>query len=579
MSKLKKLSQKSWFYPLLTFILIIPAFAFLLRPGMYWIMHDDMQMIRQLELEKCFQDGQIPCRWAPDLGYGYGYPLFNFYPPMPYFVGQLFRTIGLSFMATVRYTAIANFILAGLCMYFLAANVFSPLGGLLAALFYTYAPYHAVNIYVRGAMNEAWAAVFFPLILLMAKKLIETKKLKFILFLGLSFTGLMLSHNPMTLVFTPILIIWSIYWMYFYYKLDVKKYFHSILKLASSALLAFGLAAFYTLPVILETKYVQIESMFINYYHFSVHFVTLKQLFISTFWGNGASVWGPNDGMSFAIGYLHWIIPTLIFIYYAINFIRLPKNRLRSSLILLLVFMAYFSAYMTHNQSTWLWLILTPIQKIQFPWRFLNISVLLFSLPIAVLPEIIQNSRLKQFTFPLATFLLVSLFALNISHYTPVEWGPLSDEQKFSGKAWINEITSGIYDYLPKTASKAALGPAKDFVDDITPRTVSYQVTGSKKGTDWYIGNISLPIEADVTLAILGYKDFKITNNSLPIPHTIEPEFGRIVIHLPAGNNQVYVKFVNTTGRIIANLITVITLITATIFFTKKLWTQSILKK
>jgi len=73
---------KKFLYPILLFILIIPAFCFLLKPG-YYNMHDDMQMMRQLEMEKCIKDGQIPCRWVPDLGYEYGYPLFNFYPPCP----------------------------------------------------------------------------------------------------------------------------------------------------------------------------------------------------------------------------------------------------------------------------------------------------------------------------------------------------------------------------------------------------------------------------------------------------------------------------------------------------------------
>ena len=45
----------------------------LLMPG-YFPMHDDLQMMRQLEMDKCFRDGQIPCRWVPDMGYGYGFP-------------------------------------------------------------------------------------------------------------------------------------------------------------------------------------------------------------------------------------------------------------------------------------------------------------------------------------------------------------------------------------------------------------------------------------------------------------------------------------------------------------------------
>ena len=83
MTMLKRFFHSSFFWPVLLLVLIIPTFSFLIKPGLYWNMHDDMQLVRQLEMDKCLKDGQIPCRWTPDLGYGYGYPLFNFYPPLP----------------------------------------------------------------------------------------------------------------------------------------------------------------------------------------------------------------------------------------------------------------------------------------------------------------------------------------------------------------------------------------------------------------------------------------------------------------------------------------------------------------
>ena len=51
--------------------------------------HDDVSIIRLYEMDRCFKDGQIPCRWVPDLGNLYGYPLFNYYAPLPYYFGWL----------------------------------------------------------------------------------------------------------------------------------------------------------------------------------------------------------------------------------------------------------------------------------------------------------------------------------------------------------------------------------------------------------------------------------------------------------------------------------------------------------
>src|SRR3989339_111044 len=96
----RKIVHSKDFIPLtLIFIFSLLAVRTLLLPG-YFPMHDDLQMMRQLQMEKCFVDGQIPCRWVPDMGYGLGYPLFNFYPPLPYLVGEGIRLVGYSFVAT-----------------------------------------------------------------------------------------------------------------------------------------------------------------------------------------------------------------------------------------------------------------------------------------------------------------------------------------------------------------------------------------------------------------------------------------------------------------------------------------------
>jgi len=536
-------------------ILIIPAFFFLLKPGIYWNMHDDMQIIRQLEMEKCLQDGQIPCRWAPDLGYGYGYPLFNFYPPMPYFVGQVFRTAGFSFVTTVKLTAATQIILSALGMYLLASLLFGPIGGTISALFYTYAPYHAVNIYVRGAMNEAWAAVFFPFILYFAKKLIDTGKPLYLLFLALSFSGLMLSHNPMVLVFTPVLLAWCLFWLITKFHQNIKNSFPTVIKLTLSGSLAFGLSAFYTLPVLFESKLVQIESMFINYYHFSIHFVSFYQLFFSNYWGDGPSVWGTEDQMSFAIGYLQWLVPLLIIIYLLIKFIRFRKIN-QIELATIFIFSAgLFSAFMSHERSTFIWLILSPVQKIQFPWRFLNLTTFLMSFAAGFLPLIFRQ---KQW---LSLIIIIPLLVINLAYFNPIHQGPITDQQKLSGLAWRNQITSGIYDYLPKTARIAPLKAATDYVDEVIPPTVKYQLSGQQKGTDWQFYNLTLDKPATVYLSQLGFPNFVVKDNGQSIPYLIEPELGRISLNLDAGTHQIYLKLHNTPIRTIANSLSLLSIV------------------
>jgi len=585
---MQKLFKHKFFWPALTLLLSIPAIFFLLHPNTYYNMHDDMQMIRQLEMEKCLKDGQIPCRWTPDLGYGYGYPLFNFYPPMPYIVGQFYRTFGFTFISSIKATAITQILLSSFFMYLLASSIFGPIGGFLSSLFYTYAPYHALNIFVRGAMNEAWAAVFFPIIFYFSRRLVLEKNTKNLVGLSVSFVGLLLSHNPMVLTFTPILFVWVIFWMFYKYKNPflpfIKKQINLIIKLILSGIFAAGLAAFYTLPVLLETKYVQINTMFEGYYHFSVHFAGLFQLFISNFWGDGASVWGPNDNMSFMIGYLHWIVPLLILFYifyiFIININKKKNNKIdfRFYLLALTILIGFGTVFMTHNKSTFIWLLFPLIQKIQFPWRFLNHSIFLFSFSAGGLALILDTYLPKKKTI-IALVLGISVLFLNISYFTPIHFGPITDEQKFSGKAWTNQITSGIYDYLPKTAQIAAQGPAKEYVDQIVPEDSFYSVSNGKKGSDWMFFNLHLSRDSKVTLSQLAFPNFEITDNGLLVKSEIEPKLGRLVINLVTGDHQLMVKFINTPVRTISNYISLISWLLLLFYFSKPLWHRSIFKK
>ena len=594
--------NKIFLFPIILFILIIPTFVFLLKPG-YYNMHDDMQMIRQLEMEKCLKDGQIPCRWSPDLGYEYGYPLFNFYPPMPYIIGQVYRTFGFSFVTSAKLIAVTQIILSTFFMYLLASTIFGPIGGILSALFYAYVPYHALNIYVRGAYNEAWAAVFFPLIFYFAYKLIKDGKYKNIIGIALGYAGLLLSHNPMVLTFTPFFLAWCFFWLIAEKKIVFSKKIKAslsrsmdtpkrvevvpilsgpvglFLKFLFSGIFALSLTAFFTLPVLFETKYTQVESMFEGYYTWSVHFASISQLFISNFWSDGPSVWGPNDGMSFMVGYLHWIIPLLIVLLSIFFLIRKKKLDKQIILSLFLITLGLFSIFMVHNKSTFIWQIFTPIQKIQFPWRFLNHTAFLLSLSIGVLPFFLKKYFNKRTSIISTSIIAIAVIVLNINYFHPITSGPLTDEQKFSGKAWTNQITSGIYDYLPKTAGTAAKSEAIPYVDNIEPKEALTNMSGQKRGTDWLYFNLFLNKDAKVTISQLAFPNFEITDKGQKINYQIEPELGRMVVDLKAGDHQIYVKLQNTSIRIISNYISLFAWLGLMFYLLIPLWKKLIYKK
>ena len=64
-------------------LLSIPAIWALIPPG-YFYTHDGVfHLVRLAHFYNELKNGQFPVRWAHDLAYGFGYPLFNYIAPLP----------------------------------------------------------------------------------------------------------------------------------------------------------------------------------------------------------------------------------------------------------------------------------------------------------------------------------------------------------------------------------------------------------------------------------------------------------------------------------------------------------------
>jgi hypothetical protein len=546
-----KLTKSADFWPLLMVLVVgVLASRTLLFNKGYFNMHDDLQMMRQLEMEKCFLDGQIPCRWVPDMGYGYGFPLFNFYPPLPYLVGQIFRVVQFSFVDTVKITFALSFIFSGITMYYLAKEFFNKWGGFLSAVFYIWAPYHSVDIYVRGAMNEAWALVWFPLILWLSYRLlIENKKESpLIIGLALSWTGLLLSHNLMVLIFTPVFVAWCFIW--WIGKRDLKK----IRSFFIAGLSAFALAAFFTLPAVVEQKYVHVETLVKGYYEFIAHYATIGQLLTSRFWGYGPSIWGPKDSMPFSVGHAHWVVSLIVLAISIWVLLKKKNKKINSALLVVFYFVAvgWFAAFMAHQNSTPIWQQIKPLSFVQFPWRFLTLVMLGMSISAGAV-TILLPKKIAGFA---VISLTVIVLALNWNYFLPLggKMGPLTDEQKFAGAAWDLQRTAGIFDYLPKTAKFNPKDPPGALAEVISGKG---KVTEAKQGTDWVSFTAETETDSVVRINIFEFPNWEIKVNGSTVK-SFMPEgenYGRMYLPLSRGANSVYLQLKNTPVRTFSNIL------------------------
>ncbi|MBI4037238.1 hypothetical protein HY385_02345, partial [Candidatus Daviesbacteria bacterium] len=149
-----KIMLKHWWFYLILVLSILTIWPLFL-PG-YFSHHDDLQVMRIFEMRRCLMDLQIPCRWVPDMGYGNGFPIFNFYSAFPYYLGALFSFV-LGYIGAAKALFFIPLALGGVSMYFLGKELFGRVGGVIAAGLFIFAPYRALDTYVRGDIAESFS--------------------------------------------------------------------------------------------------------------------------------------------------------------------------------------------------------------------------------------------------------------------------------------------------------------------------------------------------------------------------------------------------------------------------------------
>ncbi len=537
---MKNLIFKYW--PLIVLAILGMLISWpLFLPG-YFSHHDDLQIMRIFEMKRCFEDLQIPCRWVPDMGYGNGYPLFNYYNPFPYYIGA-FLSFFLPFLISAKILFFIPLMLGGISMYFLVKEILGRDAGIVAAALYLFAPYRALDSYVRGAIAESFAMAIIPLVLYFAYKLTKQEDKKYLILFSISLAAFLTSHTIMTLLFLPVLIFTVIYWMWAEKKRSIKY-------VMAGVFLGIGLSAFFVVPAYFEKNLVQIDNLTKLDLDFRAHFVTLYQLFVDRSWGYGASFPGPNDTISFQIGWPHWIL-ALLSIPAVLFFKR--KEKFLSFYLGILFFFA-LSILMTHNKSAFIWEGIDILRFVQFPWRFLALTIFTASLLVGFLIYTLKDSWKKMAVF---LFIIITV-VLNWSYFQPKEfYFDLTDKEKLSGESWETQQRAAILDYLPQ----GAVEPREPAPAQPVIRTGEADIKNFEKNSHSFKLDLDVKSAAVVEIPIFDFPNWKVYENGVEIEHSNKNLVKRISINLPVGNHAISGKLTNTAIRTISNAISWISLV------------------
>ncbi len=447
----------------------------------FFPMHDDTQVARVFEMGKALGDGMFPVRWVPDLGYGYGYPLFNFYGPLSYYVGGFFVLLHTDALLATKLMIGIGMLLAGGCMYFLGKKVFGEMGGITAALFYMYAPYHAVDLYVRGAIGELWAYAFIPLVFYGLYMVCEKKKWKYVGVGSFAYASIILSHNLTAFMLTPFLGIFIVLLCIASYHKE--KNLITTYYLLLTTFLGLLLSAFYSLPAIFEMQYTNVSSQIGGGADFNNHFVCIQQLWNSP-WGFGGSASGCSDGLSFMIGKLHLIFIALVLIG---MFLLWKKDRLKAIAMSISMFLFLFSCFIMLEISKPLWVIVPQAAFIQYPWRFLTFAC--FFASISAGGVIYTFQKVQKRNVVVVSIFVIALVFYSYSKFFVSQTITAKTAADYTGFKSLRWDASKISDeYMPKNFIKVtdshdtvngkfAVAPKDGVIDSEKQKTQDIQAT------------------------------------------------------------------------------------------------------
>ncbi|MEA3397343.1 MAG: 6-pyruvoyl-tetrahydropterin synthase-related protein, partial [Chloroflexota bacterium] len=160
---------------------------------------------RTLDMAENLRHGIFPARWMAHAAYDLGCPFFNHYAALPYYLSGGLTAAGISPLLAIQFTQTLGFVLAALAMALWARRLYTGHAAvLLATVAYTCAPFHLVNVYVRGdSLSEFYAFVWYPLILWTLDRLAERATRGRIAAAALAYGALILTHNVSALIFSP----------------------------------------------------------------------------------------------------------------------------------------------------------------------------------------------------------------------------------------------------------------------------------------------------------------------------------------------------------------------------------------
>ncbi len=553
----------SRFGPLVLLLTLLPALS------RWWLSQlpagadTAVHFYRAVELDWLIRNGIWYSRWLPDLVFGYGYPLFNYYGPLANYLIVAWHGLGLNFTAATLAAFACADVLGAFGAYLLARDTLGRLPGLVAAIAYAYSPYILASLY-RGALPESLGLGLLPWLLWAFYRLWHTPSLKWLIVGAGLFALFPPTHNPSTALATVILVAFV---CALYFANQSPHASRSTLHVLGALALGLGLSAFFWLPIPLELQYIDISKAYgpavINYHN---NFLALGQVFALPKPVDPNLIGGT---VAYGVG-----LPQAILALLALVTLR-RLTREQKMLLGLSALAIPVLIFLTLPQSVRVWENLPGLSLIQFPGRLLGPASLLLALLAGSLfvetPET-PHRGVSTKTWMKVAMLSVSTLAIILFGfgwlYTAVDESipaqpTVTDIQAYEHRTGVvGTTTAG--EYLPKWVETRP--PDESLQAQYAQGPVIQRLDAGSLPTDAQLlsqtlGLLSQKVQLDAPESftarfnVFYFPGWTAVVDGTPVEVKPETGTGLVLVPVPAGQHTVFLQFTDTWPRTLGWLI------------------------
>lgn len=521
---------------LFSLLISIPVVLPFFQPG-YFPTHDgEWAIVRLGDMFRILRDFQIPARYSENLNFGYGYPLFNFVYPFPYYLGVFLHLLGIGFVDAIKILFAASVFLSGIFMFLASKTLWkNTWAGIISAVMYVYFPYRMVDLYVRGSIGESLSFALFPLLLYLAIKLIDRFSILLIFSIAVSTAALVMTHNIMTVLFMPVYVV-------FVMVLIILKNKKTIKPFSISIILGFGLSAFFWIPAILEKSNILLSQIPIA--DRNLYFVTLNQ-FLFPKWGYGVPV--DKNGFSYQLGLGHLVTFVAVALLLFFSFVKNKNFKDYSfKIAALLTLITSIFIFLLFKPSDFLWKNLPFLSEINYPWVVLGVLGFLVSL----LAGFLCRQNLGKYT---VIFLAAIAIFVVLPYAKPEYYINKGDNYYLTN----GDTTTSSNELMPLWVKKFPSQRPVSKVDIIKGKGNIENIFYNSKQIKF---SINTSLGSTVRINTIYYPGWKVNIDNVNAPVSYSNEKGVMDISIPSGRHVVQANFGETSLRLISDIISLLSI-------------------